>query len=200
MQLCCSLVLEAKSAVKPCGYFMSNMKASHAAREDCGGLQGGGRIDGRDGDLPSYLRLNSGREIRLDKFTQSHTYAGLDGSPSRRMNKSLIDREVAQPPWQLFAGKKPFLIDPIEIDICTGDVLPKVAVLTDQENSRGAFLPSIMCVAALFSLSPVRDRDKFFSSVWAIWFQYDFAFPIDPEIVEKIRAIDWDLLAVDWSW
>jgi hypothetical protein len=38
------------------------------------------------------------------------------------------------------------------------------------------------------------------SSLVIIWFQNDFALPIDPAVVEQIKAIDWDSAAYDWEW
>ena len=32
-----------------------------------------------------------------------------------------------------------------------------------------------------------------------VWFQENFAFPIDPEVMAQIRALDWNTVAVDSS-
>lgn len=43
------------------------------------------------------------------------------------------------------------------------------------------------------------DEDIAFASILAVvWFQENFALPIDESVLERIKAIDWDRLAEAW--
>jgi hypothetical protein len=41
--------------------------------------------------------------------------------------------------------------------------------------------------------------DGYMSSLSLVWFQDDFALPIDPLILDMIKAVDWESLARDWE-
>lgn len=58
-------------------------------------------------------------------------------------------------------------------------------------------LPHILCTARFRSLKPARDREADYSELAVSWFQDEFAFPIDPSILQQIIAIDWNSLASD---
>ncbi len=49
------------------------------------------------------------------------------------------------------------------------------------------------------SPEPARDPLQDYSVLTVIWFQDDFAFPIDPQVLEQIRALDWEQLAQDFE-
>jgi hypothetical protein len=40
--------------------------------------------------------------------------------------------------------------------------------------------------------------DEIWSALTVIWFQDEFAFPIDPLVLIEIASIDWDAHAVAW--
>jgi len=33
-----------------------------------------------------------------------------------------------------------------------------------------------------------------------IWFQDDFALPVDAQVLAHIQSLDWEVLATDWIW
>jgi hypothetical protein len=41
--------------------------------------------------------------------------------------------------------------------------------------------------------------DEIWSALTVIWFQDEFAFPIDPLVLIEIASIDWDAHAVAWE-
>jgi hypothetical protein len=59
------------------------------------------------------------------------------------------------------------------------------------------WLPDITCRVELKSREPVHDREAAFSSLYIVWFQEEFVFPIDAQIIKQIQAIEWDLHATD---
>ena len=60
--------------------------------------------------------------------------------------------------------------------------------------------PAIACVGRFDSFNAARDKDLAASCLTVIWFQHEFAFPIDPGVREQIRAIDWEKHAHDFDW
>ena len=53
------------------------------------------------------------------------------------------------------------------------------------------------CIGRFNSLQVARSSSSDFSGLIVIWFQEKFAFPIDPEVVTQLLAIDWEAHAAD---
>ena len=117
------------------------------------------------------LRLDTGREITLDKLTQSRAYAGLlEGTP----NKASNDRRIQ---WALERVKKDneslgeaYLIEPERRDYLRerGDMQS----VLDRQHNRPVemkripeWLPQIECVGMFRSIRPARDTTKDVSSL-----------------------------------
>lgn len=143
---------------------------------------------------PSVARwfpLRTGRSIYLDQLRQFSVYRGLlEGLPTTDLNRRLIDdllrRESAN-------GMTPYLIPPTETPIPWD---------RDEPYFGGRFgtpaaLPEIGCVAEFRSFDPVRNPEEHYSWLVIIWFQRDFAFPIDPAALKSLLEIDWERHAVD---
>jgi hypothetical protein len=62
-----------------------------------------------------------------------------------------------------------------------------------------ASLPTVTCIARFLSDRLRRQPDEIWSALTVIWFQDDFAFPIDPLVLIEIASIDWDAHAVAWE-
>jgi hypothetical protein len=45
-----------------------------------------------------------------------------------------------------------------------------------------------------------RPGSEPYSSLAVAWFQNEFAMPIDAEVLNQIRKIDWERHAKDWNW
>lgn len=54
-----------------------------------------------------------------------------------------------------------------------------------------------VCCRALFESKPIDDEAGMLSELIVIWFQDGFAMPIDPDVIEQIKAIDWNKEAED---
>jgi hypothetical protein len=118
------------------------------------------------------------------ELRQARVYEGLlEGLPTIAMNRRIVEGLVADERGK-FYGADPVLLAPKETPI------PHHG---DRPYSFGvpASLPAIVCIARLYSPEPARDRTKDMSGLGVMWFQPDFAFPIDPEVLEQLRAIDW---------
>lgn len=133
------------------------------------------------------LALSSGREVRLDSLRQWYVYAGLlDGVPSREINDRIVANIVAEARTKI--DHEPYLVPPKQTP------LPAPPNRTDPERVR---LPSIACVAHLFSYRPASDPKMDCSELIVIWFQEHYAFPIAEEAERALKAIDWARLARD---
>lgn len=141
---------------------------------------------------PSDLKLSSGRSIRMNGLRQFAFYAGLlEGLPTREMNRNHIDGLVHQEETR--SGNRPYLIEPptYPIEVSKEGIYRR---LTPES------VPSVACVGDFDSFQPARDSHRDGSALTIIWFQHEWAFPIDPVVREQIRAIDWEKHAHDFDW
>lgn len=138
------------------------------------------------------IQLASGRTIRLRSIKQRQEYAGLlEGLPTREMNKRSIDAVLAE--VRRTDGCEPYLVQPMEkaIEYLKGERYP---------FGEPAALPAIGCIGRFTCLEPARDSSKDYSSLTVIWFQEDFAFPIEAGVLEQIRMLDWTRYALDYEY
>jgi hypothetical protein len=134
------------------------------------------------------IRVHNGREVSVDSIRQWFTYGGLlEGLPTDRMNREMIERLLRD---ERGTGRgDPYLVP------------PPVRPISYQRDRPYPFgnpetLPSVTCVARLSS-SPARDQTTDVSVLTVIWFQDDFAFPIDPAVLAHLRDLVWEELATD---
>jgi hypothetical protein len=137
--------------------------------------------------------LTGGREIGLILLNQSFIYNGwLEGAPTARWNQEIIDSAL-QVESKKQHGQAPYLIPPAQ----TPKIFPGSTRYPFGEPMR---IPSILCVARYISSLPAHnpsDPIMYYSQLSVIWFQEDFAFPIDGAVLEALRQIDWEKLAYD---
>lgn len=135
---------------------------------------------------PLELTLASGRKITLEELVQCRTYAGLlAGYPTRPLNRRRVERAIERARESLIGT--PLLIEPVETDCGapTGADEPRVE------------LPPITCIGSFRSDAPARDLEEVDSYLTVVWFQPEWALPIDAAIIHRIEAVDWELLATD---
>lgn len=136
------------------------------------------------------IQLDSGRRIRLTALDQWGTYAGLlEGLPTREMNARIIQEtlEGARRRWHF----PPYLIQPAE---------KPIEIVRSYPFGTPASIPEITCVAHFDCFDKVRDPNLDGSTLPLVWFQADFAFPIEEAIQTQIRALDWDRYATDFGY
>jgi hypothetical protein len=150
------------------------------------------------------LRLATGREIVLDKYTQSRTYSGLlEGTPNKRSNDDTIQWALEDARQDSDVLGAPYLIEPERRDYLReqGDM----QFVIDRQHDRPEimrhipeWLPQIECVGIFHSFRPARDTTKDASSLTIVWYQDDFGF--DSGAVDQLRMVDWDRYATDWEY
>lgn len=147
------------------------------------------------------LRLSSGRSVTLSSLRQSRTYLGLlEGLPDTRSSEFFIRNALERAEEDSHPRSKPVLLPPARRDYfrTPGDMA---------EAKRGAFadrniewLPLVTCVGEFESSSPARDPEMHASTLTVVWFQAEWAMPIDPAALEAIKKLDWDRLATDFEY
>ena len=121
----------------------------------------------------------------ISRFFQWETYYGvIEGVPDKEINNDNIQH-------QKMLAKQHCNLDAIYL------VEPKRNAFTNANGSEKETLPRITCIAALINYNPVSDLDKECSRLALIWFQDDFAFPVDEDIVRQIIQIEWNKHAID---
>jgi hypothetical protein len=143
-------------------------------------------------NMSAHIALNSGRKIALVELRQSRTYYGLlAGRPDKRMNEANIQRAIERAAELAPEGCKPQLIPPsIALRQWTRDDVP----MTEER------LPEVTCVALFDSGKLARTGSEPYSSALLVWFQDEFGPPIAEAVREQIRELDWETIALDWSW
>jgi hypothetical protein len=136
------------------------------------------------------LKLDSGRIVRLGELRQWQVYEWLwEGLPTKEMNRRTVDKILAE---NRGVCGDPVLIVPEEkpIDYQVGKRYP---------FGEPSALPSICCVGR-FRSHWALDKDKDYSGLVVIWFQNEYAFPIDPNVMAKLMALEWEKLASDYEY
>jgi hypothetical protein len=130
--------------------------------------------------------------IQLIAFNQSLVYAGLlEGVPHEEMNQRFIEGAVRDAKKE-FGEAEPFLIRPKQTPLDIGREYP---------FGKPATIPGVRCIAFFLCVFPTpRGQAGDFSSMKIVWFQDQFAMPIDPEVLDQIRAVDWLGLATNSEW
>ncbi len=137
------------------------------------------------------IDLKPKRSIWLDEFHQFSVYAGmLAGIPS---DTTRFAADALQEAERLTPQHLPTLIlQPLFREFISpnhyGEPRKKLRVL-----------PPIASVAAFKSSTTASSPDNIYSSLRVLWFQETFGLPTDPQILEQLRAIDWEREAVSWD-
>jgi hypothetical protein len=140
------------------------------------------------------IKLTSGHTITLESLSQEKTYANLlEGLPRAKFNDEIIER------WRKEAVKsehqRVVLINPVRRPGPTKFSTPgDDAAWGPIEN-----LPQIVCVGMFQSSRPVRKQQAHFSLLNIVWFQDQFALPIDAGVMAQIAKLDWEHLAYNWT-
>jgi hypothetical protein len=140
---------------------------------------------------PQYgFDLAGGRRIQMLALDQWWTYDGLlAGRPSGHLNRHLLDRLAARYAGP-DGGHTPLLLEPVPMS------------LEDPESRSfdgdSVVLPAATCAARFWSEKLAGDDHGVASMLRVIWFQDDFAFPIDHVVTVELEALDWEAHA--WSW
>jgi hypothetical protein len=131
-----------------------------------------------------FLTLDCGREVMLDAFDYSRTYAGLlEGRPNAEMNDRIIER--AQTAREESWGKRAVHVIPPDVDA------------TDPAHPA---LPPVLLRAWLICFQPV-DPAFMGSELVVVWFTTDcHTEPIADVVFRAVRGLPWEQLAYDFDW
>ncbi len=127
------------------------------------------------------ITLRSGRAVAIESLTQAQTYAGwLEETPSAQDNDRIIDAAV--PP-------RAVLIRPL-----------RRAYLRNPEETHAAgaeWLPLVTCTVRLTSTQGAKGNGAQGSFLTVVWFQDEYALPIEPAVLAQISELPWESLASD---
>ena len=120
----------------------------------------------------------------LNSFHQWKTYEALhEGLPTTDINIGIIER-VKLRAQALYPQQSIHLIEP--------ELTPFAMEGAFSEFSQ---YPRYTCVARILHMEAIRTITKAASSLVVIWMQENYAMPIDEEVLEKIKWIEWDMVA-----
>jgi hypothetical protein len=142
-----------------------------------------------DRNLTSELQLAGGISIRLQALDQHLFNAGiLEGLPTRERNARHLAAAVKRARGPQDAAV--YVVPPDEVPI---------PYESDRPYPFGtpARFPEIACQARFDSISLTAQERRVadHSTLTILWWQEDWALPIDPKLVEHIEGIDWRSLA-----
>lgn len=137
----------------------------------------------------SRFKLANGREIHIVAINQWETYQGLlEGVPTIEMNARRI--AYAKGEARRLWGCEPLLIHPTEVAIVLGRQYP---------FGTPASIPNVTCIALFRCYDTARDESMDGSELPLVWFQPEFAFPIEGSVRESIHFFDWENFAMDFG-
>lgn len=154
-------------------------------------------------NVTSSLTQNGGRKLTLKYLDQAHTYAGmLEGTPNRKANDWGIGTDLKYASQYRFSLGEPYLVKPKRRDYLRepGDmdhVRERTSKYPADWGRDPEWLPLVRCIGCFFSTTTRRNPAKDMSSLTVVWYQNDFAYPIDDGILADLRSLDWDRLATD---
>lgn len=156
------------------------------------------------------ITLNGGREIALAHIEQWRAYAGvLAGMPNRALNDRVIEDARSRALRHCMNGAAPVLLPPrltpVERKPASAEYLRLTGMTAEQSAARDRQmhyeqLPAVACVAVFNSDGLSKPDAEPYSSLTLIWFQDDFAMPVDAGVLAQIQALDWEALATEWCW
>jgi uncharacterized protein (TIGR02996 family) len=147
--------------------------------------------------LTCELRLRSGRSITLERLDQVMTYAGLlEGTPNHEMNDRHIQYALNDAARRGSTDARPYLIDPKRRDYRRkpGDMKRTI------ERSPywiPEWLPMVQCTGFFRGSVTPRHPESHISILTVVWFQEDYAPPVQEPALTKLLDLDWDNLALD---
>jgi hypothetical protein len=143
------------------------------------------------------LALRSGRTVTLEALDQRMTYAGLlEGTPSHETNDRIIEYALREAERYCATGAEPHLLPPPRRDYLRtpGDMQ---SILAWAPHHVPEWLPSVRCIGAFKDVVTARALAKDLSVLVVVWFQDEYAPPIQEPALGQILDLDWESLAAD---
>ena len=129
------------------------------------------------------FQLSDGRQIFLEAFLESKTYAGLlEGKRNASVNRDVLNShvELAKTMWP---------------------EQPRVTLGLDYyESCVHESLPSIICAGQFISYEPAVDLDRAGSSLVVIWFQEEMFPLLQGQNADWLKDVAWKQFSRDFDW
>ena len=138
----------------------------------------------------SSLTIENNHTAYITRIYQYPAYDGLiEGLPTRSMNRDIIKGAIESAPN--YTGESAvYLIEPIEQPLEYDGQYP---------FGQPATIPSFACIAKFECRWVSHDPDMDYSALTVVWFQAQYAFPVDELILEKIKQIPWSQVANEYE-
>lgn len=152
------------------------------------------------------LKHESGRDLILTHFDQSQTYTGLlEGTPNCKSNDWEIENDLEHATKLPYTTDHPYLIPPLRRDYfrTPGDmdvIRERTSQYPKEWNRDPEWLPLIRCIGCFQSSTTSNNPKMDISLLTVLWYQNDFAMPINGDILHAIKILDWDALATDFEY
>lgn len=154
------------------------------------------------------ITLNSGRVINMQRVDQGLAYAYvLEGIPYGPDYQRTVNLHLT---WakDRYPDRRIVVLEPRLRPLGIAEVeLQRLRTLSLSEEADGSRRAGIsypapvsigsVCCRALFESKPINGDVYMLSELMVLWFQDGFAMPIDPLVVEQIKALDWETVAQD---
>jgi uncharacterized protein (TIGR02996 family) len=139
-------------------------------------------------DPHNKIKLDAGRTIGLRALNQRLTYAGLlEGTPIRDTNDRFNIEPVIVEARGGVANRRVRLIEPQRRDYLQ---TPGDMGSIKQFGREPEWLPAVTCIGVFGDT---------YSALAVVWFQEEYALPIEKGILTQIRALDWAREADHWT-
>ena len=130
-------------------------------------------------------------EVIIVEIKQYHTYRNmLEGIPNSRHNKIILERPINEAK-ELFDLQNIHLIEPI---------ITPIEYEGEYPFGKTESLPEITCLAELRCYSAFKNENMDYSGLGLVWFQDDYAFPIEKTINDIIKTISYRKICEEFSY
>ena len=127
--------------------------------------------------------------VSIRNIFQETIYTGMaEGYPNEAINNQII---------QDMKTKAATLCNIAAVHIIEPEQKP-FPFLANQYNGLPVALPEVACIAELFFYGSFKNENNDYSGLAIVWFQDDFAFPIDQVVLEKIKQIPFRRICYEW--
>lgn len=141
--------------------------------------------------MNSKLIIEGDKEVTIKGIKQWHTYAGLlEGLPTTRMNSRIL-QDLKEDVKKFCGFNEIYIIQPVQSPIEYDGKYP----FGDPVS-----LPGVTCIAELWHYKPFKNLKKDYSTLGLAWFQNDYAFPIDNEILGKIISVPFSKICGEYTY
>lgn len=153
--------------------------------------------------VTSSLTQDDGRKLTLKHLDQSLTYAGLmEGTPDQKANDWRIETDLKYASQYRFAIGEPCLIEPERRSYLRrpGDMdraRQRASQYPAEWGRDPQWLPLVRCIGVFFSVAKRKNSVNPMSSLTVMWYQHDFAYPIEDAVLAQLKRLNWDRLATD---